>query len=961
MSDFHRVLLGLHAHARRLDRDQALLGALGVGAFAYPHQLDSVHRMITGTACRWLLADEVGLGKTIQAIMVMRALAAQNPRPLNVALVVPDDLVEQWEVELLSRGHVLALESGDDGGPIGNLMMRLCRPSRLVAGARLAAEKIDLLIIDEFTKLQVQVRRDVIAAARIIPSVIALTATPALHLAATRRELMALLEPEADRIAQAENRDILKVLAEREALAIDRYGAHLGEAGKRRAVEETYGLYRRLIRTARTDYPDALPRRSYQPVRLAPTDGDIERARTTRAYLEAAKKSSLEIRRDLLLQVAGRSPMSLRERLSTLRRHTADLQAAWRQIDTCLRQEPGDAKLDALIDHLRSVLHASRPDFRAVVVAEDNPTTDYLRDAIEKLTDVRVAKKRRSIGAAEELEVQVASLKEALDDFVSGEAKVLVAADAAREGHNLQFADEIIFFALPWSPSDIQQWIGRIDRLGTKGMPANRRIAITPIVIEGSIENKILEVLEGTGVFLKSEVFDEAEWEDISKAISAAADGNTGASWNDAARQAKKLGDAYDAWLQATRLRPSPRTKIATRFEARLRSRRYAAPFAEVDGYPWNWFLIRERAAEAMIKLACEDYLDVRNGQMGHQRFKTMWYKATLGQEDLTLGDLDTRSPWYRQAFISRRTAIECPPRTYVVQTDGEKRRLHFFEHGCTLHDGAVCAFERHAPATDIEMEFVVEYPAGHPILQWVGCRFLVAVSELDPRGAITLDLDGMLGSPDRQTSKPEQDARTTAERVTLTQFEADRRWMTDLAPPEMLIAVLVEDGNDMVLADNAAPALFDPFHQGKCARQIAKRRTPLTGERLKAVKVAAFTRLKKLGGDRLNHAMVAVRNEVESRLFAAQADADNLAYAARAEINAAAALDSKLEFNRAAQRGAALALTLAEAAWVGRAARLKGLETAMRNVARLTAPRLFWLVPLCSQRRDPVRSASTA
>ena len=80
------MLLGLHAAARRLDRDQALLGALGVGAFAYTHQIDSVHRMVTGTACRWLLADEVGLGKTIQAIMVMRALAAQSPRPLTAAL-----------------------------------------------------------------------------------------------------------------------------------------------------------------------------------------------------------------------------------------------------------------------------------------------------------------------------------------------------------------------------------------------------------------------------------------------------------------------------------------------------------------------------------------------------------------------------------------------------------------------------------------------------------------------------------------------------------------------------------------------------------------------------------------------------------------------------------------------------------------------------------------------------------
>ena len=205
MSEFHRTLLGIHAQARRIDRAHALLGALGVGAFAYAHQIDSVHRMLTGTACRWLLADEVGLGKTIQAIMVMRALAAQSPKPLAVALVVPDDLVSQWEEELLCRGHVLALESGEEGDIVGNLVIRLVRPSRLVAGGRIAAERIDLLLVDEFTKLQVQVRRDLIAAARVIPNVLVLTATPALHQTAARKELMALLEPEADRVAQAED------------------------------------------------------------------------------------------------------------------------------------------------------------------------------------------------------------------------------------------------------------------------------------------------------------------------------------------------------------------------------------------------------------------------------------------------------------------------------------------------------------------------------------------------------------------------------------------------------------------------------------------------------------------------------------------------------------------------------------------------------------------------------------
>lgn len=949
MSDFHRVLLGIHAAARRLDRDQALLGALGVGAFAYTHQIESVHRMVTGTACRWLLADEVGLGKTIQAIMVMRALAAQSPRPLTAAIVVPDDLVSQWEEELLCRGHVLALESGEEGGVHGNLVMRLVRPSRLLAGGRIVADRIDLLLVDEFTNLQVQVREDLIVAARTIPNVIALTATPALHQARTRRELMALLEPEADRIARAEDRDILQILAERETQAHEEWGRELQDAGRRRAVEEAFGLYRRLIRTARTDYPHALPKRNYQPIKLAPTDGDVDRARATRCYLDAARGANLDIRREALLQVAGRSPQSLRERLSTLRRTTPDLQAAWRQIDTCLRNEPGDAKLDALIDHLR-IFHAKNPDGRAVVVAEDNPTTDYLRDAIEKLTDMQVARKRRTVGAAEELEVQVALLKEALDDFISGEAKILVAADAAREGHNLQFADEVIFYSLPWSPPDIQQWIGRIDRLGTKGLPANRRIAITPIVLENSIENSILTVLEGTGVFLRSEVFDESEWKEISEAIAGAANGLSGATWGDAAMQARTLGEAYDAWLEATTLPPTPRTALATQCEIRFRSRQYAGPLAPVEGFDWNWYLMRERAAEMMIKLAREDFLDIRSGQDGEQRFKTMWYKSKPDAKDLIIPDIDTRSSWYREAFIVRRSAIECPPRTNVLQSDEAKRRLNFFDHGCGIHDGAIVAFEKHAPSADLNTEFIVEYPNDHPILRWANRRLLIAVSEVDLRDALAFDPDTMLGASDAQASKAEQDARVTMARIALAQFQADRRWMIDLSPPELLFATFVEDGEELVVAD-AETAVFD----GIGARQLACRRTMLSEARRRAARTAATRQLTAIGGECLARAQHAIRRAVPSRLFAAQADADNLTAAARAEIKVTAALDSKLEFNRAAVRGADLMLTLSEQAWQLRLTRLEGLESALGEIAKLKPPRFFWLLPKAPSEETPL------
>lgn len=943
MSEFNRLLLNLHAEARRCDRDQAMLGALGVGAFAYPHQLDSVHRMLTAPACRWLLGDEVGLGKTVQAIMVMRALAAQSHRPFIAALVVPDDLVEQWEKELLARGHAIAIEAGEAGEASGNLVIRLARPSRIAAGGKINPDKVDLLLVDEFTKLQVAVRNELITAGRSIPHIVAMTATPALHQTRTRSELLELLEPEAARIARAEDRSILKVLAEREDAALTRFDGEMTNAAGRRAVEDSYGLYRRLIRTQRTDYPDTLPQRRYQPIRVAPTDGDIERAKATRAYLEDAETAGLDYKRDALLQVAGRSPQSLRERLSTLKR-TQGVQDAWRRIDTVLRDEPGDAKLDALVDHLRGVL-ARRPHARIMIVAEDNPTTDYLHDTLSKLVDAKIARKRRVMRAAEELEVQVAMLKDALEEFVSGEANILVAALDAREGHNLQFADEIIFFALPWSPHDIQQWIGRIDRLGTRGIPSSRTIAITPIVTANSIEARILDVLEATKVFEKSDVYDESEWAEISDAINAAAEGNPGASWTEATSCARDLGDAADEWLKSTKLPPSPRTTIAEKRASRLRARDYACPLVVGDDDDnFTWFQWRERGLDVLLKLAREEYFDIRGDKDGDQSFKTIWYKSK--DPELPLADIDSRHAGHRQAFIARRTAIECPPNTYVEQEEGSKRRLHFLDHGCSLHDQIVTAILSRPIATDLTSEFTVEYPAEHPILALEGRRLLVAIATLDLSRALAPDLNAVVGAADPTASKAEQDARASTLRMLEASLAADRRWLLDRCPPEFMVSVFAEEGGSFTAVHAAAASILDPAHARQRGRQLGRRRSPLTEAALVQARKGAQQDLQKRGSEAFNRALLAVSGGADHRLFAVQADIDAQIAAARAERASAEKLDQKLVFNQAAVRGATLAVQLAEAAGNARKAWLAGAAAAVERDAALSKARYFWVVP---------------
>ncbi|MFQ6180344.1 helicase-related protein [Sinorhizobium meliloti] len=941
MSEFERVLAGLHAEGRQVDRTQTLFGAFAVAAEAYPHQIDSVHRMLTAPTCRWLLADEVGLGKTVQAIMVMKALAASRSRPLAVALTVPDDLVAQWEQELLCRGDVVALESGESGGISGNILIRLLRPSKLVNGEKIAANKIDLLLVDEFTRLQGQVRRELISAARTIPNVIAMTATPALHLAANRRELLALLEPEAAEEANATDTDILRVLRNRETEGLNRFGQGIVDVAHERLLASSFGMYRRIIRTVRSDYPGVLPKRRYQPLRVKPTDGDIGRAAATRKYIDAAKRTGLELRAEALFQVSGRSPQSLRERLSTLRRTNAQLQSAWRAIDTSLRDEGGDAKLDALIDHLR-VVHARPTEARVVVVAEDNPTTDYLREAIEKLTDMKVARKRRTVGAAEELHTQVTSLKEALDDFISGEARVLVAADAAKEGHNLQFADEIIFFALPWSPTDIQQWIGRIDRLGAKNAAAGRTITITPIVTEGSIEDNILNVLEGTGVFQKSEVFDEADWAEISKAIDAAASGKEGASWTVASREAAKLGEHFDEWITDSRFSLRSRSPLALERFERLKRRAYAVPLIS-SGPQKNWYRDRERGLGLMIKLARQDYLEVRNQKCSGQRFQTVWYKQKPANDDLVIPDLDARSPSFRQAYISKREDLECPPRPSVSESDGRQRKLNFLDHGNSLHEGMNQSFGKLAPQTDWQTEFVIDYAPGHPALAWQGKAVLLSWSRIDVPFQFVRDVTDEF-DPVLDESKPEQDARLAVLRLAVTHSHADQRWLADCCPSELIFTTVAVDP-EVTQSVAAAAALLNPFHENEAARFVCRRRK-LPDARAKAAKELARKEMQKHGETVLRRYLSNLRSTLDARLFEVEADMRAHLRSLEAIAETMNAKDQNFEFNRAAARGAALHIELARRAWEKRLERLKGVEERVGRSTRFTKSGDFWVSP---------------
>ena len=940
-----RFWLNLHGIARAVDADQALLGALGVAAFAYPHQLDNVIRMATDTACRWLLADEVGLGKTVQALMVLRALGAQRESGMRVALITPDDLVQQWQEEMICRTHVgaagIALEPSDDNSPpppaVGEIAVDLCRPARLASGAvRLTARLYDLLIVDEYPKLSQQVRDLVAVASRTIPHVLLLSATPAMHDPQTRRDVLEILEPDAARRASALGQDLLDVLNARESEALAFVRGDVPEPPALKAAPglareyytESHGLFRRVIRTRRVDYPDALPQRRYGKVMVAPTDGDVERVTAVRHYLGAAASENLNLRQDLLLQIALRSPPSLINRASTLRRQSPGLLTALRRLNEAAR-DPGDAKLDALIDHLRHTFF-EKPSARILVVAEDNRSVDYLAVAIEKLVDVSVARKRRAYGdAMVEMDVHVAQLRDELEEFEDGRASVLVAADIAAEGHNFQFATDIIFYVLPWDPREVDQWIGRLDRLGGKGPPARRTIDITAIVTENSIEARILEVYEVADIFSGGRVFDEDTWRKLADAIDTAAYGS-GADWRALIDDARHEVALEENWRSYSQFEAAYRAGEARERFAALRARRYVLPFEHGDRTDrQNWFREREIAARRLLTVADElGVLQMRGktDEATGQRYRTLWYPRRPQPDDIIIPELDIAHAGHHAAFLLYRSDIQSPPNANV----GTKR-LHFFDQGDLLHDSVVRTFAQLIPPNSTQFEYGVRFPEGHPGYVYQGDRIVLVTGTLRPASGPAFSSGPLETHPSQGDTVPEREALLAAVRRAYEEHLADGRWFTNLAPPAQYVLAARLCGANVEIVD---PGLFIGTVEGARLPERLNTR-PLAAsevEQVQATRSMLQQHLVERAREDLAQCAARLKDGVAARRFKAAFEAEEAIAAALAVELAGAQRGGDLGFDRARRRANELAVQLARIARDMRLQRLAKMPASLSN-----------------------------
>jgi hypothetical protein len=193
-----------------------------------------------------------------------------------------------------------------------------------------------------------------------------------------------------------------------------------------------------------------------------------------------------------LLRRAAVGGDTLQIQLRNLRKGQWEDDPRLEEIGKLSGREYCDARLDFLIDWLVRFWH-EKPTRKVLIAAQDNPTVDDLKTEIEwRIPEVgpRGTRKPLKVVTARDVRDLSTDLDEAFSDhsqamrniavsqlraFEMQDSQLLIAHDVFRQSYNLQSADAIIFFSLPWKPEDVDQWIGRVDRLGRGFIDPERR------------------------------------------------------------------------------------------------------------------------------------------------------------------------------------------------------------------------------------------------------------------------------------------------------------------------------------------------------------------------------------------------------------------------------------------------------------------------------------------------------
>ncbi|MFO1482642.1 MAG: helicase-related protein [Verrucomicrobiaceae bacterium] len=418
-------------------------GFIGGRVDPIPHQMSIAADVTTRLLPRVLLADEVGLGKTIEAGLILHRLHLTG-RASRILVLVPDALPHQWFIELLRRFNLMfslfdeercaAIEAGDpEGNPFLDSQLVLC-PLSLLSGSPQRAQQAaeagwDLLIVDEAHHLEWTPEAPGVAyqavetLAQRVPGVLLLTATPQQLGAEGHFARLRLLDP--DRYD-----DLDEFLSES-----DRY-----EQVARLVDQILQGGDAWLRSPERGVFASHSPRVQKHVAELQAGD-ESARARLVNDLLDEFGTGRVMFRNTRAV-IQGFPPRQCETRLLGIEPNSTSEETLIRWLAAKLR-ELGEAKV-LLICRTRKLAE----EIHERLLREINIHAVLFHEGLNLM--------QRDRHAA---------------TFADPDgARLLICSEIGSEGRNFQFAQHLVLFDLPRDPELLEQRIGRLDRIGQKGV-----------------------------------------------------------------------------------------------------------------------------------------------------------------------------------------------------------------------------------------------------------------------------------------------------------------------------------------------------------------------------------------------------------------------------------------------------------------------------------------------------------
>ncbi|HLR66440.1 DEAD/DEAH box helicase [Virgibacillus alimentarius] len=420
-----------------------------------PHQIESAKQAIEQMNGRAILADEVGLGKTIEAGLILKEYMIRG-LVKKALILVPASLVNQWVTELNEKFFIPAVAhrknySWEQCNIIISSIDTAKRPPHRESILDL---DYDFLLIDEAHKLKNHKTKNY-AFVRDVKKkyCLLLTATPVQNRLVEIFNLVSILKP--------------------------------GHLGNYESFLEQYGKNRKKI------HQDAYLKKLIQKVMIRNTRKGTELNTTKRTietiWLNFSKEEKAVY--DDLNAITG--PLSTFSKITYLREICSSREACYLSLQSLAKDESKKEFVQPIIEKIAQLPHHAKAakvvdlinqfhGEKVIIFTEYRASQHYLQWYLHQhgITSVpyRGGFKRGK--------------KDWMRQLFKDHAQVLIATEAGGEGINLQFCNHLINYDLPWNPMRLEQRIGRIHRYGQE-----KNVHIYNFALRETIEEHIMNLL----------------------------------------------------------------------------------------------------------------------------------------------------------------------------------------------------------------------------------------------------------------------------------------------------------------------------------------------------------------------------------------------------------------------------------------------------------------------------------